>query len=335
MWKRVEEFEKEKWNEFVKKNGPQSGRFLQSWEWGEFQKAVGEKVERFVCDNGVASVIIRTTPGFGKYAYCPRGPIIEDDFFSVIKELSEIIDPIIFFRFELLTSFHRGEEVSTHKTNKTFHKTIDLQQSIDLQPSHTWITQLELSEEKLFESLHKKTRYNIGLAQRHGVEIRFNEIDFDSVWPIFIETGSRGEFRLHPKSYYQKMLKTINTDDCRTFLAVAMFEQKPIVVNLMLDFGGVRTYLHGASSHKYRSLMAPHFLHFELIKDAKQKGLSFYDWWGITPSDQPNHPWVGITRFKKSFPGREVVYTGTYDLVRKPFWYRVYCLARKLRRMSS
>ncbi|MBI2475570.1 peptidoglycan bridge formation glycyltransferase FemA/FemB family protein [Candidatus Uhrbacteria bacterium] len=338
MWKLVEEFDKKKWNEFVKKNGPLSGRFLQSWEWGEFQKAVGEKVERWSTEDdrreqkrtdGVASLIIRQLPGFGEYAYCPRGPIVKDDFSTALKALSEIVDPIIFFRFELLTSFHRGEEMSTHKTNKTFHKTIDLQ------PSHTWITPLELSEEKLFESLHKKTRYNIGLAKRHGVEVCLNEIDFDSVWPIFVETGSRGEFRLHPKDYYQKMLRTINTEYCRSFLAVAVFEQKPIAVNLMLDFGGVRTYLHGASSHKYRSLMAPHLLHFELIKDAKQKGFSFYDWWGIAPSDQPNHPWAGITRFKKSFPGREVVYAGTYDFVRKPFWYKVYRLARKLRRMSS
>ena len=319
MWKKVQEFDKEKWNEFVKKNGPQSGRFLQSWEWGEFQKAVGEKVERFFCDDGVASVIIRQLPGFGQYAYCPRGPIVKSDFFSALKELSKIIDPMFFFRFELLTTFHRGEEMSTIKT-------------IDLQPSHTWVTQLDLSEEKLFESLHKKTRYNIGLAQRHGVEIRFNEIDFDFVWPIFVETGSRGEFRLHSKTYYQKMLQTINTEDCRTFLAVAEFQQKPIAVNIMLDFGGVRTYLHGASSHKHRSLMAPHLLHFELIKDAKQKGLKIYDWWGIAPDDEPNHSWAGITRFKKSFPGQEIVYAGTYDFVRKPFWYKVYRLARQVRR---
>ena len=326
MWKRVEEFDKAKWNEYVKKNGPQSGRFLQSWEWGEFQKAVGEKVERFVSDDGVASVVFRSLSGFGNYMYCQCGPITNSSYQVTVEEIvrhceeqsDEAISNLVFARFDIPL--------------KQFDKPKNWIRTIDIQPSHTWITALDLSEEKLFEFLHKKTRYNIGLAQRHGVEIQMNEIDFDSVWPLFIETGSRGEFRLHPKTYYEKMLQKVNSDDCKIFLATAMFEQKPIAVNLMLDFGGVRTYLHGASSHEHRALMAPHLLHFELIKDAKQKGLEIYDWRGIAPSDKSNHPWAGITRFKRSFPGREVVYVGTYDLVRKPFLYKVYRLARRVRR---
>jgi len=318
MWKRVEEFEKTKWNEFVKKNGPLSGRFLQSWEWGEFQKTVGEKVERFICDDGVASVITRSLPGFGQYVYCPCGPITKTSFETAVTKLAQEFPQDLFFRFDI--------PLESVVQEKNWVRTIDVQ------PSHTWVTPLDLSDEKLFELLHKKTRYNIGLAQRHNIEIKFNEIDFDSVWPIFVETGSRGEFRLHSKIYYEKMFEKINSNDCKIFLATAMFEQKPIAVNIMLDFGGVRTYLHGASSHEYRALMAPHLLHWELIKDAKQKGLSVYDWRGIAPSDQPNHPWAGITRFKKSFPGHEVVYAGTYDFVRKPFWYKLYRLARRVRR---
>jgi lipid II:glycine glycyltransferase (peptidoglycan interpeptide bridge formation enzyme) len=318
MWKRVEEFDKSKWNEYVKKNGSLSGRFLQSWEWGEFQKSVGEKVERFFCDDGVASVIVRSLSGFGQYAYCPCGPITNSSYEKIVVELARTIPDNLFFRFDV--------PQASVECQKNWVRTIDVQ------PSHTWVTQLDFSEEKLFESLHKKTRYNIGLAQRRNIEIKFNEIDFDSVWSIFIETGSRGEFRLHSKMYYEKMFENLNSDDCKIFLATAMFEQKPVAVNIMLDFGGVRTYLHGASSHEYRALMAPHLLHWELIIDAKQKGLSLYDWRGIAPSDKPNHPWAGITRFKKSFPGQEIVYTGTYDLVRKPFWYKVYQLARRVRR---
>jgi len=41
-----------------------------------------------------------------------------------------------------------------------------------------------------------------------------------------------------------------------------------------------------------------------MITDAKAKpqGLTAFDYGGVAPDDQPDHPWAGATRFKKS-PG--------------------------------
>jgi lipid II:glycine glycyltransferase (peptidoglycan interpeptide bridge formation enzyme) len=78
--------------------------------------------------------------------------------------------------------------------------------------------------------------------------------------------------------------------------------------------------------------MAHFLLHWELMKEAKTKGLRFYDWWGIASSDDPKDPWAGLTRFKKGFGGEVVKYPGTFDYVIKPFGYLFYkifrCLAR-------
>ena len=69
------------WDAFVLKYGPRSGLFLQSWGWGEFQKLVGENVDRIAWMsetnevNAIAQVIRKTIPHFGTYAYIPRGPI--------------------------------------------------------------------------------------------------------------------------------------------------------------------------------------------------------------------------------------------------------------------
>jgi len=46
-------------------------------------------------------------------------------------------------------------------------------------------------------------------------------------------------------------------------------------------------------------MMAPHLLQWAAIKITKQLGYKYYDFWGIAPSDQPNHPWSGISRFKR------------------------------------
>lgn len=323
MWTRLSnQLTSDEWNEFVKKHGPLSGRFLQSWEWGEFQG-----VQRLVCEgDGVASVSVKKLSGFGTYAYCPRGPIVETDFFEAFQSLAKAVGPVLFFRSDFPI------DVSS---------TALLKKSIDLQPSHTWITDLSSTWESIFSAMHHKTRYNIRLAERHGVRIEFDSSNFDEVWPLFEGTSGRGKFRLHEKRYYQEMLDTLRSGDCRAYLVTASYEDKPIAANIMIDFAGVRTYLHGASSYEHRALMAPYLLHWVLMKDAIEQKMTQYDWWGVAggmaekakrDGKEDQHPWAGISRFKRSFPGRDLVYPGTYDLIQKQGWYKLYELARQLRR---
>jgi lipid II:glycine glycyltransferase (peptidoglycan interpeptide bridge formation enzyme) len=69
--------------------------------------------------------------------------------------------------------------------------------------------------------------------------------------------------------------------------------------------------------------MAPHLLHWEIIRQAKQLGYHFYDFWGIDEKK-----WPGLTRFKKGFGGKIIEYPGTFDLVFNKFWYQLYRLGK-------
>jgi peptidoglycan pentaglycine glycine transferase (the first glycine) len=295
------------WNKFVLKHGPRSGRFLQSWEWGEFQQSVGEKIERRrVEEGGSQSLWVRKqVPMFGEYWYAPRGPI---------GKMDDVGGGAMFARIE--------PEKLEMKARK----------SIDLQPAVTSILDLSKSEEDLLAGMHHKTRYNIRLAERKGVEIDLEETDFDAVWKLFGETGVRGGFKLHSKKYYEKQLAALAHGECRAFLGVAKFEGEAIAATIMIDFGDTRTYVHGASERTHRKLMAPALLHWRLIQDAKQRGFKWYDWWGVAPADAENHPWEGISRFKRGYGGEDVEYPGTHDVILKPLRYRLYTLARKIRR---
>ncbi len=350
MWQNAQDVDSKKWNQFVATHGPQSGRFLQSWEWGDFLKVTGEDVVRVILPlaraaawlakgeiwrgsesverwSGLAQLITRHLPGFGSYTYCPRGPIVTSLFEKHVSDLARHFPNNLFFRFDPpILSSRPKESMSTERRDLTWHKTISIQ------PTPTWITDLTDSVDHLSAATHKKTRYNIGVAERHGLRLDFTSRDLEPVWHLFKGTSKRGVFRLHEKEHYQHMLKYLDVGECRTFLATVWKENEPIAANIMVDFAGVRTYLHGASSYHHRAFMAPQLLHWELIKDAKEKGLTLYDWWGVAPEDQPNHPWAGISRFKRSFPGHEISYPGTYDLVQKPLWYKLYQLVRKLRR---
>jgi lipid II:glycine glycyltransferase (peptidoglycan interpeptide bridge formation enzyme) len=112
-------------------------------------------------------------------------------------------------------------------------------------------------------------------------------------------------------------------------LYLTEYDNKIIAANLVLFFGDMAVYLHGASSNEYRNVMAPYLLQWRQILDAKKAGCKKYDFWGIASKSQILRPrrtslglanskfntWGGITKFKKGFGGYEKNYIGAYDLV--------------------
>ena len=55
-------------------------------------------------------------------------------------------------------------------------------------------------------------------------------------------------------------------------------------------------------------------MQWEAIKEAKQRGCEEYNFWGIAPNDNKNHPWAGLSLFKKGFGGYRRDYVKTQDL---------------------
>ncbi len=313
---------KEQLNDLVGKQ--KYSQFLQSWQWGQFQEKVAGKIFRLgIQEKGqlttVATIIKKLLPIGKSYFYCPRGPIvrnlkleISNLLFDEIRKLAKK-EKVIFFRFEPEFSI----------TNSQFL----ISKTIDVQPSKTLILDLFKSEEELLKDMRQKTRYNIRLAERKGIKIiEANINQFENFWQIMNETSHRDNFRLHSQNYYQEMLK-IEKDFIKLFLAE--YEHKIIAVSIISFFGNAVTYLHGASSNKYRNIMAPYLLQWHCMKLAKEQGYNYYDLGGVD-----ENKWPGLTKFKKGFGGREFEYPGTFDLVFNKRWYGIYKLIRRLRRGS-
>jgi len=319
------------WNGFVHEHASRSGAFLQSWEWGEFQRATGRAVRRVIGsdDRGpaVAAQFVENALPFGlRYQYCPRGPVMRPDASAFVPK---VLSAVARKTGALFVRFEPGAFVR--------HSNFDVRPSVALSPANTLITDLTQTFDDLSRNLHPKTRYNVGLAERKGVTVNFlrdfSPVAFDEAWKLFETTAARGQFRLHPRRYYEQMLSTLSSDACRAFLAVALLEGKAIAANIMIDSHGTRTYLHGASANVHRDAMAPYLLHWELLNEAKHRGLRRYDWWGVAPGEAgESHPWAGITRFKLGFGGERLNVDGTFDLVTRPALYRLYELSRALRR---
>jgi len=318
---------REQINDFA---GQQSqAQFLQSWEWGEFQERVGFKVRRigfFENNEPIWLVTLIKKPLlFGKYYfYAPRIGIkglSDDQIAGIFKELRKIAhqENSVFLRFDPLSDPRSAPALSEVEGIRDSR----VVKTIDVQPSITSIINIDRGEEEILNSMHHKTRYNIRLANKKGVEVaEGKKEDFETFWNIMEATKDRDKFRLHSKNYYSKML-----DIGFIKLYLARFDGKIIAGTIISFFGNMATYIHGASSNEYRNVMAPHALQWQAIKDAKRQGLKYYDLNGIDEAK-----WPGVTRFKKGFGGVTIAYPGTYDFIINSTWYKIYKILRNIRR---
>lgn len=326
----IEISDKKRYNEFIASQ--KQAQFLQSWEWGEFNKGLGAGVKRLGLEKddelvGAMTLIEKKLPLGIKYWYAPRvnfqfplrfgGQLIFNFqlFCEKLKSMAKN-NGIMFLRFDPI------EKLSKINYQKSIVKTIDVQ------PSKTLILDISKSEEDLLKNLHQKTRYNIRLAEKKGIEIsEAGEEDFEKWWKIMQETCQRDGFSLHAKNYYKNQLK-IRSEKLKIKLIVAKYKGKIIAGNIVAFFGDMATYVHGASSNEFRNLMAPYALQWRAIREAKKYDCKYYDFYGIDEKK-----WPGVTRFKKGFNGEEIKYPGTFDLIFSRLWYNVYRSIRKLRRM--
>lgn len=308
--------------------------YLQSWQWGEFQKMQGKKIVRQLWHEGeqpvaALTLIHQPLPIIGGYGYVPKGPVALGNHAHDSALWQTIANWISDYQRQHGLLFTQIEPpTADHMLAKTLLGT-RWRQAPGIQPRHTQLIDLTLSEEKLLGAMHHKTRYNIGLAQRKGVAIQWHNTEaLDVFWELVQETNARDQITSFGKRYYSDMLGAFGE---HARLATATYDGKPLAMNLVISFGDTVTYAHGGSTNELRNVMAPQLLQWETIRWAKAAGFRYYDFRGIAPNDDPAHSWAGITRFKKGFGGQSVGHIGAFDLVNKPAWYWLY---RKYRRGS-
>jgi len=234
--------------------------------------------------------------------------------FSIFKKLAKQHNAV-FLKIEPMVEYSGLEQELPKSGFKKSQK--------EIQPQKTIVLDIDKLEEQLLEGMHKKTRYNIGLAQKKELQFEIREKGgVDLFWDLLQKTTERDRFASHPKEYYKKLLELPFVK-----LFLVKYEERAVAASIVVLYGNRSYYLHGASDYDHRNLMAPYLLHWEAIKYAKENNFVGYDLWGIDEKK-----WPGVTRFKQGFGGREVEYVGSYDYIFQPMWYWLYVLRAKLKK---
>lgn len=172
------------------------------------------------------------------------------------------------------------------------------------------------SQDELFANLTQKTRYNIRVAQKHGVKIRVAGKEYlDDFMRIMLMTGERDNFSVRPKSYFERMLDCLG-ENCRLYMA--FYEDKPVSGAITTNYAGKTCYIYGASDNAHRNVMPNYLIQWEMIRWAAETGCTVYDFQGVSGNLDENDHLYGLYRFKKGFNGTLDELAGEFDYVYRP-----------------
>lgn len=256
----LEEVSKERYNHFVA-NHPK-GHALQSSEWGEFKSIHEWQMHRVgLEENGelvaAALLLTRNLPVIKKpIVYAPRGFVID---FKNEKYLAEFTKGVRDFAKKLGAIFIKIDPDIKHKERDLegrvieggednswlipaleklgfVHKGFELDFN-GIQPRFCFRLDITRSEEEIFNNFHEKTRYNIRLAQRKGIEIiegsRDDLVRFAEIMKV---TGERDGFITRPLKYFQEMYDTlVPSGQMKLFLAKYNLEKSVNEAKAELD----------------------------------------------------------------------------------------------------
>ena len=288
--KLLEEKDKKRYKEFLESH--ERCNFQQSLEWGNVKDSWIKEVILSEDNNGKIKgslcIWIRKIPIFGNMMYVARGPVCDlhdkatfEDFKKGAEELAKKYN-----------AFVLRMEPDVEKTDDEFRKIVtDLGFKIkddskdfkdEIQPR--FVFQLDLrgkDKDTIFKEFHQKTRYNIRLATKKGVEIKEGtKDDLKNFHKIMVETGKRDNFLIRSLSYFEKMYDELAPTHMK--ILMAYFEGKPIAGIIPIMYGNKTWYLYGASSNSKRNLMPNYLLQWTMIQEAIDRGCTMYDFRGVS-----------------------------------------------------
>lgn len=328
--------DKKVWEEFVTSHA--EANFLQSWQWGEFHELRERKVLRRGVFEGEKLVGVYTghiePARRGKHMQIPGGPIVDwkndtavtalfDDMRAQAKKSGCVYVRVRPQREDSLKS--RETLVKNGLKPAPMYLSVELAGVLDLTKSEDEI--LAGMRQRLRRALRKAAKNNI------TVETSTNPADVHEFYQIQLQTAGRHGFVSFSENFLQKQFEAFAPTG-NAVLYTAKYNGEILAQNFMLFYGDEASYHYGVSTELGTKLSGAPLLHMQAMRDARERGIKRYNFWGIVDEDDTKHRFYGVSVFKRGFGVEELRYTPAHDLVVKKVPYFATWLIEAVRRKT-
>ncbi|MBI4994737.1 peptidoglycan bridge formation glycyltransferase FemA/FemB family protein [Candidatus Peregrinibacteria bacterium] len=312
---------KSEWEQFVLSQS--YTLFVQSSHYGEFYEALGEQssiLSVFDDDKLVGgSLVVSTHARRGDFLYLPYGPLGEgaEILFFYLKKFAKEnkFDFIRCSPFWLLAG--GGENIL--KQSGFRHA------PMHILAENTWLLNLDKTEDELLAQMEKTHRYLIRRCEKGGGRVK-KSTDQDVLEQfnnLHDETAKRHKFHRFSEGYIKKEFDAFAPHNETMIMNGYLPDGRLDSSAIIFFYGNMAAYRHGASLNLDNKLSTSYLVQWEAIKEAKRRGIKWYNFWGVIPAKAgKNHPFYGITHFKKGFGGAQMDLVRCHDLpISWRYWF--------------
>lgn len=313
------------WDERIAAN-PDGGNMFQSHELGEIKRL--SKWEPIYADvDGVAVTIhAKRAPGFGTYWYLPKGPCAGsvERLAEVMPQLAEAgkrhhvfvikIEPELLETPENIAALEAGGLRRVHAVQPNVSTIF-----IDLTGTH----------DELHQRMPSKQRYAFRRAERDGVvaeAVDGTPENLHTMWSLWKLVIDDNELSLRGEAYYTAFWREF-LDAGHGQLFFAHTDDTVVAAAFATLIGTKATYKDGGSLRDRPAYGASELLQWRMMEWAQANGAVSYDLCGTphsTQAENPDDPYYGIGRFKRSFSKDITDFVGAWDLPLHPRLYELW-----------
>ncbi len=315
------------WDDFVKKS--EFTLFTQSYLNGYIYENIGENFWIFgVYKNSelvAGSLVVSIHAKRGNFLLMPYGPILKKG--SSDQEFKELIKNLKSFAKREQYDFLRISPFMEDKeeNNQLFFKNGFRNAPMHVLAENTWIMKLDHPEQEILKAMNKNHRNLIRRCEKSGVKIRMTRSTeaLERLNNMHDIVAKRHKFHRFPRKYINNEFEQFSKSGQALIFEALLPDGSIDSSAIIIFYGKMACYRHSASLQLDKKLPTSYLIQWEVIKEAKKRGFKYYNFWGIAPKDAgKNHPFKGITHFKRGFGGferdlvpcKDLAITGKYKL---------------------
>ena len=324
-----------KWDEFITSH-PEAN-FLQSWDFYEFHKSRGKKVVRRAAVDDKNEIIaayagVVETAKRGTHLAIAGGPIMDWEDKKLVREIFADIRKV-------------GKEtgcafVRVRPQLPLSDKSLKLMQELGLKKApmylsveYAGILDLKKSREEILAEASQGFRRKLRKAEKNEIEITANaeKRSIEEFCKLEKKHAERQKYVAFSSSFLTKQFDAFAKNN-EVLIYTAKKDGEILAQNFMIFYGAEASYHYGVSSELGTKYSAAPLLHMAAMDEARKRGCTRYNLWGIVGLDEKTHRFYGVSEFKRSFGCEELKYTPAHDMILSPIKYQLTKLVETARK---
>lgn len=322
------------WDDFV--TAHPEANFLHAWQWGEFHISRGNRVIRRGAFDG--DVLVGVYEGVveaarrGRHLSIAGGPIVDWVHMDAVTALRDDMKAqgekhgCVFVRVR--PQYEKSDEALA-----VFKKLGFTPAPMYLSVELAGVLDLTKDEDEILKGMRQRLRRALRKAEKNDIQVETttDPASMKEFYDIQLQTAGRQKFVAFSEDFFTKQFAAF-AETGNAVLYTARHNGEVLAQNFMIFYGNEASYHYGVSTELGTKLSGAPLLHMQAMRDARERGIQRYNFWGIVDEDDTSHRFYGVSVFKRGFGVDELRYVPAHDLVIQPLKYKLTWLIETVRR---